>query len=90
MPDQAGENESVAPADSGAHPNTTFHTFVWFVRIAACAYLIGIVWTVWQEDEAKLYILHSWIKMLQGMARVLGTWALEAEAAYNEVASLLH
>lgn len=91
MQDEAAENEPVAPEDKGEDQDFTFKSFVWFLRFAIVAYLAWGAYFVWiNDDELRLRFLHQWIRALHNMARILGTWALQAEAAYNETAALLH
>ena len=90
MQDEARENEPVASESERKGPDLHLKYIIWFIRLAAASYIAGMLWTIWQEDEVRLHVLHTWIRALQSMARTLGIWAIQAEAAYNEVADLLH
>lgn len=49
-----------------------------------------VISRMWNEDEIKLHVLSSTIKLLQGIARVSGSWALECENTYNKHVNALH
>jgi hypothetical protein len=49
-----------------------------------------IISRMWNEDEIKLHVLNSLIKLLQGIARVCGSMAIEYEQLYNEYVNALH
>jgi hypothetical protein len=45
---------------------------------------------MWDEDEIKLHVLHSTIHLLQVIARLCGSWALQCEATYDKHVNALH
>lgn len=49
-----------------------------------------IVSRMWNEDEIKLHILSSAVRILQNIARLSGSWAIECERSYNDHVNALH
>lgn len=63
---------------------------IWIVWLLILAYLGFVAWMLLQEEDVKLYSLHSLTKFFQSLARVSGTCALLLEQRYNEHIELLH
>lgn len=63
---------------------------IWFVRLTAIGYALGLVTRLLSEDEIRLQLMFNLIRLFQSVARTVGGWALETEKAYNEYVESLH
>lgn len=67
----------------------SFHK-LWIVWLIIIVYVGLICYFMWQDDEIRLYRLHSATQFFQRIATVAGTLAIECEHRYYEHAELLH
>jgi hypothetical protein len=94
MPEEAGSTQPSSFQRVGKDQGFLYkHSTA--VATFASAYLIAIIFIfvfarIWEEEEFRLQILNTIIKLLQTIARVFGSWALECERAYNEYVNALH
>lgn len=89
VPAEAAENEPGTPEPERTNPNIHIQSYVWIVGTIA----VLLVYTMWRyssSEEYQLKTLHTLVKFLQYMARLMGAWALSAEAQYNQVVDTLH
>lgn len=94
MPAAAAENEPNASELEGQSEGFLLRHSKGLAAFAA-AYLItviiaGLLLTMWDEDEITLHILDALTKILQGIARLAGGWAIECENTYNKYVNALH
>jgi heme/copper-type cytochrome/quinol oxidase subunit 4 len=94
MPEEAGSTEPSSFQRLGKDQGF-LHQHTTAVATFASAYLVAIIVAMvfahmWEEEEFRLHILNTIIKLLQTIARVFGSWALECERAYNEYLNTLH
>ena len=90
MPTTPGENEPNSyPVESEATRNQA-EILVWIIRFTAASYLIFTLYTLLQNDEIRLHVLHGSIRFLHSCARLLGGWAIQTEALYNNYVDTLH
>lgn len=95
MPEKTGSIESSA-CDGEAENQRVFLRNPTFVgaTIATSYVTFVIVYLVmshiWDEDEIRLHILDTLVRLLQAIARMFGSWALECERTYNEYVNTLH
>jgi hypothetical protein len=89
MPAEAAENEPDAPKHQRENPNFHLQSYLWAVGTLTIL-LIYTVWKFSSSEEYQLKTLHTLVKLLQYMARLMGAWALNAEARYNQVVDTLH
>jgi len=62
----------------------TFWT--WYFRSLVVGSMIVTVVRVLQNDDVRLMVLHRATQVLGDIARTFGTWAIQTEKAYYDVA----
>lgn len=90
MQGSTGENEPVSSEDEGTTKDFVVEPFLWALQFFTVSYLVYTMFSMLSEDEVRLRILHAITKVLQGLARIIGSWALEFENSYNEYVDSLH
>lgn len=94
MPETTGENEPGASESEAKGQGFLFRqssTIAAFTAAFVGAFVVSIIISqMWKEDEIKLHVLNSLVKLLQSIARLCGQWALDCENAYNEYVNALH
>jgi hypothetical protein len=94
MPEEASSNESSTHQSEEEDSGFLFHYSTTVATLSAAFFgtiiVSLLVSRMWDEDQIKLHILDTLIKMLQGVARLTGGWALECERAYNDHVNTLH
>ena len=94
MSETAGDAESNSL--NGAKEDQGFlHHYSASLATVAAAYfaiflVIFIAARMWDEDEIRLQLLNTLMRILQTIARTFGGWALACEKAYNDYANTLH
>ena len=94
VPTEAGKTESTSPEHQGESEGLLYNYTATIATLSA-AFLGTIIVSIivsrmWDEDEIKLHVLDALIKLLQGIARLCGGWALQCENTYNEYVKALH
>jgi hypothetical protein len=91
MSGPAGEYEPAPPADQ--RQDKVFlskSTPAWLLGVSTVGVLSYAMFSMWDDEEIRLHVLHTLVKLLQAVARVIGMWAIEFERAYNEAVDVLH
>lgn len=95
MPETTGSNESSACDSQGENQKLFLRNPTIVGATVAASYVAFIVAYllmshIWDEDEIRLHLLDTLIKVFQAIARLFGSWALECERSYNEYVNTLH
>lgn len=90
MSDETREDEPNAPTSERESAYFSLDALKWFVRFATVSYLAILMYHLWDDDEVRLHVLHSIVRILHEIARVIGLWALHFEMEYNNVVDSLH
>lgn len=87
---EAKPDEPVALRPSSEDQEHAKQALIRVIRILLIAYLVMSMAYIWDEEEVRLHVWHTTIKVLQNTARLLGSWAIEVENKYNEHVKTLH
>lgn len=90
MQGPTGEAEPIPPEPERTFEDIYIEAAIWIVRLGAIIYLLSLFTVLLNDDEVRLHILHSMMRIFQTLARTFGSWALQTENAYNEYVSILH
>lgn len=94
MPETTGGNES-SPHECEGETEGIFYNYSTAIATFAATFFATIIISIivsrmWDEDEIKLTVLDYLVRILQAIARLCGSWALECERTYNEYVNALH
>lgn len=90
MQGPSGENEPKPPESPSVFDEAKAQfvgELLGIIGFLATAYVINLRQT---NTDFRLPALHAVIRTLQTTARVLGSWAINLEKTYNEIAESLH
>lgn len=94
MPEETGGAEPSTYDDQGESQrflrNYTTAVAALATTYVALVVIFIIVSRMWDEDEIRLHVLNTMMRILQTIARICGGWALACEKAYNDYANALH
>ena len=94
MPEEAGNYEPISTESEGQSEEVFLRGAATIATLGAAFFgtiIVSIVVSrMWNEDDIKLHVLDALIKILQGIARLCGGWALQCEHTYNEYVNALH
>jgi hypothetical protein len=90
MQDETGSDEPMAPENEREDQDSSLHSLIWFIRLAAIGYLALTFYYLLNEPEVRLHTLYSMLRISRAIARTAGAWALEIEQSYNEYVNTLH
>lgn len=94
MSTEAGQNEPGAydgnGEDQGILPNYAAVVATLSAALVGTIVICIIISRMWDEDEIKLHMLNFLTRVLQAVARLAGSWAIECENAYNDHVNALH
>lgn len=86
MPEASGESQSVPFEGQVIYRIKS----LWLLWLFLFTYFGVLAYYLLQEDEVKLPLWHSSIRLLQNTARLLGQAALAMEKEYNDYVTVLH
>lgn len=94
MSNEAGQIEQPAPdssTESKELPIRYATAITGFASLVLGCFVVGIlVAQMFDEDQIRLHVLDTLVKILQAIARLAGGWAIECENAYNQYVNVLH
>ena len=92
VPDEASDIEPIPSEREESNPGILLYGVASVAGIAVGYFVIGpiVVSMINDEDGLTLHILHALMTILQTIARVAGSAALECEKKYNDHVNALH
>ena len=92
VPEQTSQDEPSTPEREETGPGILLYGAASVAGIAIGYFIVGpiVVTMINDEDGLTLHILHGLMMMLQTIARVAGSAALECEKKYNDHVNALH
>lgn len=87
MQGPSGEDEYSPPESLGQNLEGAKEVFD---RIVVVGYGLFVAYKVFKQDEVRLQVLHTTIRICQKVASLFGRWAIRTENNYNEITETLH
>lgn len=90
VPSSPGEDESGSPEsqrEDSVNVEELWETFwIWYVRSLVVGSMVLTLIRLLQNNEVRLQVLHRSTRLFGDIARVFGSWAIQSEKAYYDVA----
>lgn len=92
MPDEASDIESISPEREESTTGILLYGAASIAGIAIGYFIVGpiVVSMLNDDDGLTLHLLHGLMTLLQTIARVAGSAAIECEKKYNDHVNALH
>lgn len=82
MPEPPAEDESVSLEPQREAKDVAAEVHEWLSRLGAIAVAAQVINQLWNDDEVRLYTLHTATRFLQNTALWFGKWAIRCENQY--------
>lgn len=89
MPGPSSQNEPDPSGHANESEGFSGEVVTWLIRFWIAAWLLGVLVALWESEATRLQVLHATTRLLNNIAKAIGTMAIATEQAYYETADSL-